>query len=123
MKITSTLSLAALLLSSTVAMADCTQPEAPAMPEGATATMEDMIAGQTAVKTFQAANIEYMNCLEEAFTAAEAEAKEGSDEEKAAATEVYQKAVNEYNAAVSKEEEVAGSFNASIREFKAANPG
>jgi hypothetical protein len=122
MKITTTLSLAALLLSSTVAMADCANPEAPAVPDGATATMEDMIAGQTAVKTFQAANIEYMGCLEESFNAAEAEAKEGSDEEKAAATEVYDKAVDAYNAAVSKEEEVAGQFNISIREFKAANP-
>ncbi|MEH6589377.1 MAG: hypothetical protein V7746_03915 [Halioglobus sp.] len=123
MKITSTLSLAALLLTSTATMADCAKPEAPVLPEGATATMEDMISGQTAVKSFQGANIEYMNCLEASFTAAEAEAMEGSDEEKAAATEIYEKAVDEYNSAVSKEEEVAGQFNSAIRDFKAANPG
>jgi hypothetical protein len=46
-----------------------------------------------------------------------------SDEEKAAAQETYQKGVDAYNAAVSKEEEVAGQFNTEIREYKAANPG
>ena len=117
-----TLATLALLMGSSVSMAECMLPEAPALPQGATSTMEDMIAGQTNVKKFQAENIAYMGCLEKAFNEAEAAAKEGTDEEKAAATAVYDKAVNDYNNAVSKEEEVAGQFNTEIREYKAANP-
>ena len=113
----------ALVLGSTVSNAECVGPEAPVLPDGGTSALQDMISGQQAVKTFQAANIEYMACLEKAFTAAEAAAKEGTDEEKKAATATYDQAVEAYNSAVSQEEEVAGQFNTEIREYKAANPG
>ena len=46
-----------------------------------------------------------------------------AERERAAAKVAYDKAVETYNAAVSKEEEVAGQFNTEIREYKAANPG
>ena len=102
--------LLALALGSSAGMAgDCNGPQPPSLPDGATASMEDMLAGQKAVKEFQAANLEYMGCLEKAFTAAEAAALEESSEDgKKAAQATYQKAVDDYNAAVSKEEEVAG---------------
>ncbi len=111
-----------ILLGSSVTMAECVTPDAPNLPAGASSTMQDMIAGQNSVKAFQTANIEYMGCLEKAFTEAEASGKEGSDDEKAAATATYEEALSKYNDAVSKEEEVAGQFNAEIREYKAANP-
>ena len=101
---------------------DCTAPEAPSLPDGGSSTMEQMLEGQKAVKAFQAENLEYMGCLEARFTAAEQAAKEGPDDEKAAAQEQYTEAMNAYNAAVTKEEEVAGQFNTEIREYKAANP-
>ena len=100
---------------------DCDQPEAPTMPDGASSTMEDMLAGQKAVKAFQAANIDYMSCVEEAMNAAEVAVTEASDDDKAAAQETVAKLVETYNAAVSVEEEVAGQFNTEIREYKAAN--
>jgi len=109
-----------LAISSPAAFAgDCTAPEAPQLPDGATATMDDMLAGQQAVKAFQAANLEYMQCLEPKLAAAEAALKEGDE----GAKEIYQQAQDSYNAAVSVEEEVAGQFNTEIREYKAANPG
>lgn len=112
-----------LALGSTVAFAgECVQPEAPTMPDGASASMEDMLNGQKSVKTFQTTNMDYMKCLEQEFTAAEPATLEGSDEEKQAAKAIYSKAVDAYNAAVSKEEEVAGQFNTAIRAYKAANP-
>ena len=112
-----------LALGSSVSFAgDCVQPESPVMPDGANSSMEDMLNGQKSVKTFQTANLEYMGCLEKEFTAAEAATLEGSDEEQAAAKATYDKSVDAYNSAVSKEEEVAGQFNTEIREFKAANP-
>lgn len=101
---------------------DCVSPAAPELPDGATSTMEQMLAGQQAVKAFQAANLEYMGCLEAGLSAAEAAVKSASEEEKASAQASYDKVVEAYNAAVSMEEEVAGQFNTEIREYKAANP-
>ena len=115
----------ALALGSSAGMAgDCSGPQPPSLPDGATASMEEMLAGQKAVKEYQAANLEYMGCLEKEFTAAETAAlNSSSEEDKEAAQATYQKAVDAYNAAVSKEEEIAGQFNTEIREYKAANPG
>ena len=112
-----------LLLSSTyVAAGDCVNPEAPTIPDGASSTMEQMIAGQTTVKAFQAANIDYMACLEPGLAAAGEQLNSGSADEKAAAQISYDEIEATYNAAVSAEEEVAGQFNAAIRAYKDANP-
>ncbi len=115
----------ALLIGSGYSFADdCTAPALPELPDGATATMEQMLAGQKSVKAFQAANLEYMKCLEpgiETARAAAAEAvekKEGVDEAKAAFTS----AQDSYNAAVSAEEDLAGRFNNEVRAFKSAHP-
>jgi hypothetical protein len=103
-------------------MAECVAPDRPALPDGTSATMEQMLAGQKAVKAFQEANVAYMKCLEETFTAAEATVKAGGDGA-AEAQKTYTDAVDAYNEAVSAEEAVAGQFNTEIREYKAANPG
>ena len=121
-----TSAIAVLTLGSSVALAECEQPEAPQLPDGANATMEQMLDGQKAVKVFQEANVEYMKCLETAFNAAAETVKNGADEAEeviAEARESYEEAVEAYNAAVSAEESVAGQFNTEVREYKAANPG
>lgn len=109
-------------MSGAYAHADCSAPEEPKIPDGANASMQDMLAGQESVKTFQSANMEYMKCLEAAFADAEKAAKDAEDKTEAAkAMATYSQAVEAYNAAVSKEESVAGEFNTQIREYKAAN--
>jgi len=114
--------IAALALGSSMAMAECVQPETPSLPDGASATMDEMIAGQQAVKTFQDANLEYMGCLEGEFTAAKKQIEGGKSKDAKALQAAYEKSVDAYNDAVSTEEEVAGQFNTEIREFRAANP-
>jgi hypothetical protein len=105
-----------LILASAGASAeDCVSPSAPMMPDGASSTMGQMIDGQKAVKGFQAANIEYMSCVEARMTAEEAD-----DSEKSA--KAHTASVAEFNAAVSAEETVAGQFNIEIRAYKEANP-
>lgn len=112
--------LLAAILGSPVRAADhCVSPEMPTMPDGASASLEEMLEGQKAVKTFQSANMEYMQCLEATFTAAKKAVENGGDD---AAKETYSTAVDAYNTAVSAEEEVAGQFNIELREYKAANP-
>ena len=98
---------------------DCVAPEAPQISEGEESSLEQMLAAQKAVKEFQAANLAYMGCLEPKLAAAEAAAAAGEDE----AVEEYRIIQETYNAAVSKEEEVADKFNTEIRDYKAANPG
>ena len=58
----------------------CEYPERPALPDGGTASKDEMIAAQTAVKAFLAAVDEYLNCIEQAEEDAIA-AMENPDEE------------------------------------------
>lgn len=110
----------ALALGSVMSLADdCVAPDAPQVAEGEDSTLEQMLATQKAVKTFQEANLAYMACLEPKLAAAEAEAKEGVD----GAADSYMQIQESYNSAVSQEEEVAGKFNTEIRDYKTANPG
>jgi hypothetical protein len=113
-----------LILGSSMAnAADCVNPDAPSIPDGASSTMEQMIAGQKAVKAFQSANIEYMSCLEIRINEAEASfAAATNGAEKEASKKVSSDSADAYNQAVSAEESVAGAFNSAIRDYKAANP-
>jgi len=115
------LALIGMALASAASMAeDCTAPTAPTLPDGATATKEQMLAGQKSIKDYQAANTLYRTCLEPKISAAETAASGDSPGPELVAA---LKALNdEYNASVSKEEELATGFNAEIKKYKAANP-
>lgn len=105
-----------------VGAAPCELPSRPQLPDGATASMDQMLAGQKAVQAFQASNMVYMKCLEETFTAAKTASRKSSGEaERAQAKARYSESLAAYNAAVSAEEEVAGDFNVELREYKVAN--
>ena len=110
----------ALALGSVMSWADdCVAPDAPQVAEGEDSSLEQMLATQKSVKMFQEANLAYMSCLEPKLAAAEADAKEGKE----GAAENFMEIQETYNAAVSREEEVASKFNTEIRDYKTANPG
>jgi cyclophilin family peptidyl-prolyl cis-trans isomerase len=88
-------------------IADCTAPPAPAVPDGDSATMEAMVAGQAAVRDFVAAGETYLECLAAII----------DDEERPA--EIRNTAVAEHNRTVTAMESLANDFNAQIRTFKA----
>jgi len=116
------LALIGLALGSAASMAgECTAPALPTLPDGATATMDQMLAGQKAVKEYQAANSEYRACLDPQVSAAEVAAAGDSPSEEAQAN--LKKHNDDYNSSVSKEEELAVKFNAALRDYKAAHPG
>lgn len=117
-----TLVLSLAFISSSV-WADCVVPDAPDFPDGAKASHDEMIAGQKAVKTFQKANLEYLSCVEEDIKSTEAVAGDdnASDEDKATAVVRHGKAVEAYNAAVTREEKIAGQFNSEVQDYQAAN--
>ena len=96
----------------------CDMPVAPPTLDGGSATLEDMIAAQGEVKAFQAANEEYLECVDDLMAAEKASVSEGDK----SAEERFALAAADYNAAVSREEQVAADFNTAIRAYKAANP-
>mgnify|MGYP006076878341 CR=1 FL=1 len=108
----------ALLAGATLVNAACDTPAVPSAPDGSTATLDEMIAGQQAVKAFQAEAQEYRICLDEEMLISKAAAGEGDSEAK----EDYKAQTDAYNASVSAEESVAGAFNSAIGAYKAANP-
>ena len=115
------LALIGLILGSTASIADdCTAPPPPAAPDGATASMEQMLAGQKAVKDYQAANTDYRACLDPLVDAAQVAAAGDSPGPDLEAT--LAQLNGDYNASVSAEEEVANQFNVALREYKKANP-
>lgn len=114
--------LSLILGSSMASAADCVNPDAPSIPDGASSTMDQMITGQKAVKSFQASNIEYMSCVETRISALETKVAETKGKEKEAIQKTLAESLDTYNQAVSAEESVAGAFNSAVRDYQAANP-
>lgn len=107
------------------AMADCAYPKAPAkLPEGETASLEDMQAGVKAVKEYDAAIKAYQTCLQGDQAALEAKiAKDNggqiSDEQKKKTNEIF---VQKSNAADDELQTIAARLNEQIRVYKAKHP-
>jgi hypothetical protein len=121
MKFMTSLALCLVIAPASVWAADCNKPQAPTVPNGASASYDDMIAGQQAIKTFQADNKAYLDCMDKEIKAAVSVAKTAeSAEDRSAAAERHTDMVNEFNAAISQEEKLATKFNSEIEEFQAA---
>ncbi|MEZ5498728.1 MAG: hypothetical protein R3E77_04760 [Steroidobacteraceae bacterium] len=106
-----------LSLSLGAAHAACTYPAAPeSIPDGSTATMEDMLAAQKQVKQFDADITAYQNCLtlEQQATLAE-KGEELTPEQK---QELENMLIKKQNAAVDDAQAVAARFNEQVRVFK-----
>ena len=98
-----------ILFSSHFALAECSRPAAPELPDGATSDLETMVEGQKAVKTYVTDTEAYLGCITaESEAAAETETPEQQLER-----------VEHYNAVVDEMEALASRFNEEIREYKA----
>jgi len=100
------------------AYAACTYPAPPAkLPDGATATRDEMLAGKKLVTEFDNAIGEYNTCLQK--EADEAVAKlTGEDKEKEAKkAEIQKMADQKHNAAVEADEQIATRFNEQLRAY------
>ena len=90
----------------------CEAPAAVALPDGATATRDQMLAAQAQVRAYQAAMNEFVACMD---SEADAQGDQAPDEFKSLM-------VSRHNAAVAEMEGVAAAFNEQLRAFRAANP-
>lgn len=88
---------------------DCARPEAPTLPDGATAEMEAMAEAGTAVREFVSGTQEYLACLEGK------EAAYGEDITPAQQAVI----VAIYNQSVDAMQSTADRFNAELGEFRA----
>ena len=109
--------IAAATLTITPAAFACDYPSNAEYPPGATASKDEMLAGQRSVKTYMAAMEAYLACLEQEEQEAVAAMGDISDEEKASREAAMTK---KYNAAVEQMELVAARFNEEVRAYKAA---
>ncbi|MEM0954675.1 MAG: hypothetical protein AAGI24_11100 [Pseudomonadota bacterium] len=104
--------MAALMLLTTAAQASvdsCLLPDTPGLPDGATANLSTMVAGQQAVKAYMAEAEAYLDCLIAQESAAAASETE----------ELRLVRLQAHDSAVEAMETLAEAFNAEIREYKA----
>jgi hypothetical protein len=94
------------------AQAACDYPADVKIPDGSTATQEDITAASAAVKKYLADMEAYMACLDAEAAALPVEQQ---------TPEAKSMHVKRYNAAVDAMELTANSFNEQLRAFKAAN--
>jgi hypothetical protein len=106
---------------STTAYAECAYPHKPAkMPDGNTATKDEMVAANKQVKQYNADMTAYLDCLKTEYdgTTAKLPADATEDQKKQLAT-VY---ARKNDAAVDELQTVATQFNEQLRVFKAKTP-
>jgi len=99
-----------MVLGATTAYAACSMPEDITIPDGATATEEEMLNGRATVQQFMADMEAYLECLEQE-TQVKAQVGEIPPEEA-----VLQ--VEQHNAAVAVMEEIAARFNEQLKIYK-----
>ncbi len=107
MKLSRPIILLAILGCSTSAIA-CDMPAPVDIPNGAEATLEDMVAAQTGVREFIASMEEYLACMDGEI---EALGEDASEEDHASLVE-------QYNSGVDQMEEVAARFNEARQQFQ-----
>jgi hypothetical protein len=109
--------------------ADCSYPPPPdKIPDGSTATLEEMQTGQKTMQTYDHAIKAYTDCLRLehdaaiARTTADAKSTELTKEQKAqqkAQQEQIERVMNQKNnAAIDQEEQIVARFNEQIKVFK-----
>jgi hypothetical protein len=109
------IAVATLFLTAASAALACEYPQSAEVPDGSTATKDEMLAGQTAVKDYMTAMETYLACIEKAEKDTVASMPDITDEERASRDAALTK---KYNAAVQEMELVAAKFNEEVRAYK-----
>lgn len=94
----------------------CDYPERVAIPNGTTATKEEMLEGQRGVKKFVADMQVYLDCIVEEEKKARAAIVDLAAEDEQQREDLLNK---KYNAAVDEMERLAAQFNVEVQAYKA----
>ena len=109
------LAIAALIFTGPLAFA-CDYPERAEIPNGSTASKDEMIDGQRAVKDYMATMEAYLACIEKQESDTLASMQDISEQDRTSRRAALTK---KYNAAVQEMELVAARFNEEVRAYKA----
>jgi hypothetical protein len=105
--------------------ADCSYPTPPdKLPDGNTATLDEMVAAQKQVKEYDKAINAYVECLKLEQQAAEAKVGDKdkmTPEQKADIERLQRLQIQKHNAAIDQLQSVADRFNEQVRVFKSKN--
>lgn len=93
----------------------CDYPQRVDVPDGATATKDDMITGQKSVRSYMAAMETYLTCIEANEAQAVLSRGDIDESEKRQREDMFNK---KYNAAVEEMNLVAEEFNVQVRAYK-----
>ena len=93
----------------------CDYPNRATVPDGATASKDEMIAGQRGVKDYMAAMETYLSCIEAQEAAAVLELGDLDESAKRQRADMFNK---KYNAAVEEMNLVAEEFNLQVRAYR-----
>lgn len=106
------------LLAVAAAHAECPYPKSPAgLPDGATATQDEMVTGMKAIKDYNAQVTVYLECLEtEMNTSIEAAGPDAPADQLEQIKAIHTK---RHNAAVEELESTAARFNEQVKTYKA----
>ena len=97
--------------------ADCPYPAAPAkLPDGASATLEEMLAGKKEVDAYQKAINEYTTCIDKELE--EKIAKAGDKLKPEQKADMQKMEAQKHNAAIDQLQSVAERFNEQIKVYK-----
>jgi len=108
---------ALLLIGVTTAHAECVYPKPPtSMPDGLTATQEEMVAGMQAVKAYNEQVTAYLECLEKEMNERVQAAGPDAPPEKIEQIKAIHS--KRHNAAVEELEAHAARFNEQVRVYK-----
>jgi len=118
MKALPALALTAATLVAVPALADCPYPTAPTkLPDGKTATLEEMLAGQKTINEYQKAINTYTACIDKEL--ADAETKAGDSLKPQQKADMEKVETQKHNAAIDQLQNIADRFNEQVKVFKA----
>jgi len=103
----------------TAAIEKCSLGTAPAVPDAATASLEQMEAARTAFQAYDATTTAYEKCVDDAVNET---LRQFPDASSAVQDSVRTLATVAHNTAINQEQAVADQFNAQVRAFRAKHP-
>jgi hypothetical protein len=101
-------------------VADCPLTVAPAVPDAAKTSREQMIAARAAFQSYDAAVNVYVKCVDAAIDRVTKEYQGTASPDELARLRVFGDSA--HNTAIDQEQAVADQFNSEIRAFKAKHP-
>ena len=105
-------------LAAGAAHADCPYPPVPdKMPDGANATLQDMLAGQKAVADYNKAVNDYVACIDRELE--DALAKGGDKIKPEQKADMQRVETQKHNAAIDQLQSLADRFNEQVKVYKA----